>query len=41
MFGILTALENLHVTVKYRDISMVHTCSRHAAWDPHSVARWT
>ena len=24
-----------HVTGKYRDRSMQHTCSRHAAWDPH------
>ena len=25
-----------HVTEKYRDRSMQHTCSRHAAWDPHN-----
>ena len=24
----------MHVTGKCRDISMQHTCSRHAAWDP-------
>ena len=35
MFGNATALEGLHVTGKYRDRSMQHTCSRHAAWDPH------
>ena len=35
MFGNVTALEVLHVPGKYRDISMQHTCSRHAAWDPH------
>ena len=35
MFGNVTALEGLHVTGKYRDKSMTHTCSRHAAWDPH------
>ena len=31
MFGNVTALEALHVTGKYRDRSMQHTCSRHAA----------
>ena len=36
MFGNVSALEGLHVTGKYRDKSMTHTCSRHAAWDPHS-----
>jgi len=36
MFGNVTALDGLHVTGKYRDISMQHTCSRHAAWDPHN-----
>ena len=35
MFDNLTALEGLHVTGKYRDISMQQTNSRHAAWDPH------
>ena len=35
MFGYVAALEGLHVTGKYRDKSMTHTCSRHAAWDPH------
>ena len=34
MFGNVAALEGLHVTGKYRDKSMTHTCSRHAAWDP-------
>ena len=29
MFGNVTGLEGLHVTGKYRDISMQHTCSRH------------
>ena len=33
MFGNVTALEGLHVTGKYKDKSMQHTCSRHAAWD--------
>ena len=33
MFGNVTALEGLHVTGNYRDKSMQHTCSRHAAWD--------
>ena len=37
MFGNVTALEGLHVTGKYRDRSMQHTCSRHAAWDPHRL----
>ena len=27
----------LHVTGKYRDENMMHTCARHAAWVPHSV----
>jgi len=36
MFGNVTALEGLHVTGKYRDKSMQHTCSRPAAWDPHA-----
>jgi len=35
----VTALEGLHVTGKYRDRSMTHTCSRHAAWDPHPEGR--
>ena len=35
MFGIVTTLEGLHVTGKYRDRSMQHTCSKHAAWDAH------
>ena len=33
MFGHVTALEELHVTGRYRNISMQHTCSRHATWD--------
>ena len=33
MLGNVTTLEGLHVTGKYRDRSMQHTCSRHAAWD--------
>ena len=37
MFGIATALVGLHVTGKYRNRSMKHTCSRHAAWDPHNL----
>jgi len=36
MFGNVTALKGLHVTGNYRDRSMQHTCSRHAAWDPHT-----
>ena len=32
MFGNVTALEGLHVTGKYRNESMLHTCDRHAAW---------
>ena len=35
MFGNVTALVGLHVTGKCRVKSMTHTCSRHAAWDPH------
>ena len=35
MFGNVTALVGLHVTGKYRDKSMQHTCSRHTVWDPH------
>ena len=38
MFDNVTALEGLHVTGKYRDKSMTHTCSRHAAWDPLPLA---
>ena len=34
MLGNVTALEGLHVTETYRDRSMQHICSRHAAWDP-------
>ena len=30
-FGKVSALEGLHVTGKYRNRSMQHTCSRHAA----------
>ena len=37
MFGNVTALVWLHVTGKYRDTSMLHTCARHAAWDPHTT----
>ena len=36
MFGNVTALEELHVTGKYRDRSMQHPCSRYTAWDPHN-----
>ena len=36
MFSAVTALEGLHVIGKYKDQSMQHTCSRHAAWGPHS-----
>ena len=32
MFGNVTALVGLDVTGKYRNRSMQHTCSRHAAW---------
>ena len=35
MFGNATALGGLHMTGKYRDKNMLHTRSRHAAWDPH------
>jgi len=35
MHGNVTALEGLHVTEKYRYSHMQHTCSKHAAWDPH------
>ena len=35
MFGSMTALVGLHVTGEYKDKSMQHACSRHAAWDPH------
>ena len=35
MFCNETAPEGLHVTGEYMDRSMQHTCSRHAAWDPH------
>ena len=38
MFGNVTALEGLHVTGKYKDKRMQHTCSRHAAWVLHA---WT
>jgi hypothetical protein len=39
MFGDVSALEGLHVTGKYRDNSMALTCSRHAAWYPHILAK--
>ena len=29
------------VSGKYRDRCMQHSCSRHAAWDPHSTCRLT
>ena len=32
----LIAQEGLHVTGNYRDRTMQHTCSRHAAWEPHT-----
>ena len=41
MFGNVIALEGLHVPGKYRDKSMQHTCSRHAAWDPHTCRPWS
>ena len=37
MFGNVAALEGLHATGKYWNRSMLHTCSRHAAWDPHRL----
>ena len=37
MFGKVAALDGLHVTGKYRDKSMAHTCSRYSAWDPHTA----
>ena len=40
MFGNVTALEGFHVTGKCRNRSMQHTCSRHAAWDPHTGSAW-
>ena len=33
MFGNVTTPEGSLVTGEYRDKSMTHTCSRHAAWD--------
>ena len=40
MFGEVTALEGSHVTGKYRDESMMHACSRHAAWVPPRHHSW-
>ena len=37
MLGNVTALEGSHVTWKYRDRSIQHTCSRHLAWGPESA----
>ena len=37
LFGNVTALVGLHVTGKYKDKNMYHTCSRHAAWVPHRL----
>ena len=37
MLSNVTGLERLHVPGKYMDTRMQHTCSRHAAWDPHSL----
>ena len=37
MIGIVTALEGLHVTGKYRNRSMQNTCSRLATWDPNNI----
>ena len=34
----------LDISGKYRNISMQHTCSRHAAWDLHTalnLVNWT
>ena len=31
------ASEGLHAIEKYMHTSMQHTCSRHAAWDPHTL----
>ena len=39
MFVDVTALEQLHVAGKYRNIIMQHTCTRHAAWDPHDTCQ--
>ena len=39
MFGNVTALEGLHMTGIYMNTSMQHACSRHAAWDPHTMPR--
>ena len=36
MFGNVIALEGPHVTGKYRNDCMMHTCDRHEAWDPHT-----
>ena len=33
IFGLVTALEGLHLTGKYRNRSMQHTCSRHAVYE--------
>ena len=40
MFSDVTALEGWHVTGKYKDTRMHHTCSRPSAWDPHSKRMW-
>jgi hypothetical protein len=37
MFGNVTTLEGFHMTGNYRDRSMLHTCSRNVAWDPHKT----
>ena len=36
MFGNAAVLDGLHVTGKCRDRNMQLTCSRPAAWDPHT-----
>ena len=36
MLGSVTTLKGLHVTGKYKNISMHHICFRHAAWDPNT-----
>ena len=40
-FSDVTAVEELHVSGKYRDRSLQHTCSRQAAWDPHNSPSYT
>ena len=41
MYGSVTAPQGAHVTGKYKNDSMMHTCDRHAAWVPNGYEHIT